>query len=303
MKIKKALSFLLVIILLTLSLSTLISAEITIDYTPKYNYKTLSTGIRMSYVELGDKNGEPLVLIHGATDSYISFSQVGAYLADMGYHVFIPELRGHGKTSKPEDVEYTMALHAEDIDSWMDKIKLDEAHFVGHSLGSFVAQELAITYPERVKSMTLIASSNTVADNPVFAWMLEGDDEFPGFINFDGDIPAEFIEGWTVSDNWDDDFIKYTYKHAEKLPYHVWINVFSNMDVDNSERLNSVTVPTLIIWGGLDDLFMLDEQFALIESLSSADVTFIKINNAGHNVHWSGEAGMDISQYIADFIK
>ena len=303
MKTKKILSFLLVIMLFTLSFSTLIAAEPDINYTPRYKYKELSTGIKMSYVELGDKDGEPLVLIHGATDSYVSFSQVGAYLADMGYHVYIPELRGHGKTSKPENVEYTMALHAEDIDSWMTKIKLENAHFVGHSLGSFVVQELAIAYPDRVMSMTLIASSNTVVDNPVFAWMLEGDEEFPGLINFGGEIPAEFAEEWTVSDNRDEDFIKYTYKNALKLPYHVWINVFSNMDADNSERLNSVTVPTLIIWGSLDDLFPIDQQFALIESLSSADVTFIKINGAGHNVHWSGEAGVDIAQYIAEFIK
>jgi len=303
MKIKKILSLMIAIMLLTIPFTTLISAETDINYVPRYKYKILSTGIRMSYVELGDKNGEPVVLIHGATDSYVSFSQVGAYLSDLGYHVYIPELRGHGKTSKPENIEYTIDLHAEDIDSWMNKINLETAHFVGHSLGSFVAQEMAITYPEHVKSMTLIASSNTVVDNPVFTWMLEGDEEFPGLLNFGGEIPAEFVEEWTATDNWDENFINYTYKHAEKLPYHVWINVFSNMDVDNSERLSSVTVPTLIIWGSLDDLFSIDDQFALIEALSASDVTFIKLNGLGHNTHWSGEAGADISRYIAEFIK
>jgi len=274
-----------------------------VNYKPNYKYKTLTTGIKMSYVEMGNPDGIPLVLIHGATDSYISFSQIGTYLADMGYHVYIPELRGHGKSSKPEDVKYTIALYAEDIAAWMDKIKLRNAHFIGHSLGSFIAQEMAITYPDRVKSMILLGSSNTAANNPSVKRLLEGDGEFPGLLNLGGEIPADFLKSWTASDNADADFIIYTYKHAKNLPYHVWINVFTNIAVDNSERLKNVTLPTLIIWGGADDFFPLPNQLALIRALSSCDITFKKLDGLGHNLHWSGEAGSDIAHYIDEFMK
>ena len=72
----------------------------------------LDTGIKMTYLTCGPEDGIPLLLIHGATDSRISWSQVAPKLADAGFRCYIPELRGHGKTDKPEAGEegYTAAV-------------------------------------------------------------------------------------------------------------------------------------------------------------------------------------------------
>ena len=275
---------------------------ITVTYQPDYQYKNLSTGIRISYVELGSKRGDPVVLLHGATDSYVSFSQVGTALANMGYHVYIPELRGHGNTSKPTGQAYTPGLLAKDIDAWMHQLGLTKAHVVGHSLGSFVAQELAISYKSRVSSLTLIGSAAKTTGNLALGWVLEGDDEFPGLIAFGDDIPDEFIVDWTASSNYDPAFVTATYKHAKSLPAYVWVNAFSALEVDNTARLSKIKVPVQIIWGENDDFFPIEDQNELQSALGSAAAEFIKIAGAGHNTHWEGDSAATIAAEIGRFI-
>ena len=299
-----------------IALPTNADAKAVVNYTPEFGYKTLGTGITMSYVEIGDKKGSPVVLIHGATDSYISFSQVGAYLAAKGYRVYIPELRGHGNTDKPLDGPYLIDILADDIDAWMNLINLDKAHFVGHSLGSFVAQEMAISFPARVKSLTLIGSSYKMADNPAACWLLFGDEDdeeefpFPGLyelsnlLGMDGVMPGEVLEWWTYSDNHDPLFVEYTYNHAERLPLYSWINTFeAALSVDNTDRLSAVTVPVLIIWGDEDDFFLLEEQIALQELLGSDKILFLQKAGGSHNVHWDGKMGEEIAGDIDRFLN
>lgn len=144
---------------------------IEVNYEPEYQNLSLNTGITMSYVELGPETGTPVVMIHGATDSYLSFSQVSVHLAAAGFHVYIPELRGHGQSDKPEGENYTTALLAGDIYAWAQQLEIPPAHYVGHSLGSFITQEIAIEHPEMTESITLIGSAASTANNPLVAYL------------------------------------------------------------------------------------------------------------------------------------
>src|SRR5262245_26539696 len=55
----------------------------------------LSTGVRLRYAESGDPAGRPIILLHGYTDSWFTFTRVLPYF-DPGWHVYIPDQRGHG---------------------------------------------------------------------------------------------------------------------------------------------------------------------------------------------------------------
>lgn len=271
-------------------------------YSPQYQYVKLDTGIQLSYVELGEKNGDTIVLIHGATDSYISFSQVASVLVDKGYHVYIPELRGHGNSDKPEGELFTAELLTKDIVEWMDQVSIEKAHIVGHSLGSMIAQNIAIAYPKRVSSLTLIGTAAKFADNPTIAWLLEGDDEFPGLDGLD-EIPDDFIIDWTSSTNNDEEFIKSTYEHAKNLPASVWGSVFKGaLEADNTSALASVTMPVQIIWGTADVLFSKEDQLTLIDALGSGHIVFKPKPDIGHNVHWEGDLYKTIADDIDSFI-
>ncbi|MCD7947655.1 MAG: alpha/beta hydrolase [Oscillospiraceae bacterium] len=294
-----------VLILVVLAVISVVlnrAQTVTVNYNPEYSYADLDTGIRMAYVHLGDGTGTPVILIHGATDSYISFSQVGARLTALGYDVYIPELRGHGHTDKPMEDVYQVEEHAEDIDAFMSAIDLQDANIVGHSLGSFVAQDLAILFPQRVQSLTLIGSAAAVRDNPMVEWMLYGGDDFSGLISYVDTLPEEFLRTWTDSSNYDPAFVEATYQNAAEMPVYAWRSAFLAVDLDNTPLLWEIEVPVLIIWGSDDVFFPESDQLMLRESLSSAEVTFLTKEGVGHNTHWEGNMGTEVAGDIDTFL-
>ncbi|MDR2427251.1 MAG: alpha/beta hydrolase [Endomicrobium sp.] len=270
-------------------------------YEPQYNFAKLNTGINIAYVTLGDKKNTPVVLIHGVTDTYLSFSQAAPILEKSGFYVIVPELRGHGKSDKPKKGFYTTQQHAADINALLDKLEIKKAHIAGHSLGSFVAQSLAAANPDKVSSLILIGSTASLEGNETLAWLLEGDEKFPG-INKLKSFSDDFLVDWTASSNYDPVFIKKTFENAKKLPLYAWVNAFNGIVV-NRENLSKIKVPTAIIWGTQDTFFTIKDQLNLIENLGSDYIVFIKKEGASHNTHWENRLGEEVAGDIANFIK
>lgn len=265
----------------------------------------LDTGIQMTYLTCGPKDGETVVLIHGATDSRNSWSQLAPILAEAGYRCYIPELRGHGKSDKPVPGEegYTVEQHTKDVVNFMDKMDLRRTNVAGHSLGSIITQELLISFPERVNRAVLISSTAKIDNNPTISWVLDGDGtDFLGVGGYDKEqeIPDDFIKSWTDTSNEDAGFKEAVYKHAKSLPYESWYGIFKGCaQLDNTKRLSAVTAPVEIIWGTDDALFLKEDQEILKNSLSNADVTTVELQNATHNIHWDSKA---VCQQVADEI-
>jgi len=107
-------------------------------------------------------NGEPLVMISGCgADSSAWFNQV-PHLS-LKYHVITFDNRGTGRSDKP-DIPYTMEMMAADVAGLLDSIGIGAAHILGYSMGGVIAQEFALTYPER--TLTLILSCASPAGAP-----------------------------------------------------------------------------------------------------------------------------------------
>jgi len=274
-----------------------------VTYNPKYAYAELSTGIKIAYVELGDEAKSPIVFIHGATDSYISWSQVAPRVANGGHRVIVLELRGHGKSDKPEQGPYTIQTHAADVSALLTQLGVSNAHIVGHSLGTFVAQSLAVEYPDTVKSLTLIGSAATVAGNPTLDWLLNGDGEFLG-INNESSLDEGFLRDWTASTNYAPEFIEATYEHAKALPLYVWRNVFNGLS-SKATDLSKITVPAQVIWGSEDGFFSRADEDALLAELgsNSNDIEFLIKDGGSHNTHWEGHLDEEVAQDIVAFVK
>lgn len=264
----------------------------------------LNTGITMSYAEIGTGTDPAVVLIHGATDSYLSFSQIAPRLADGGYHVYIPELRGHGNSDKTAGEMYTVELMAKDIRAFMTQLSITTAHIAGHSIGSFIAQELAVEPSCKIMSLTLIGTSGKVLGNPTLSWLLNGDEEFPGVIKLNGKLPDDFIKDWTDSTNEETAFTEAIYRHAKELPADTWLNIFCGAEsFDHTERLAKIKVPVQVIWGTEDAFFDLKEQMSFISGLGSDKILFIKKDGASHNTHWESGMAEEIAEDIKRFIR
>ena len=116
-------------------------------------FAKLPTGITMYYEVEGQ--GQPLLLIMGTNaDHSIWAPQVAAYRDH--YMVITYDARGTGQSTHPAELEkYSMRILADDAAALLDEINIPSAHVSGLSLGSATAQELAINYPTKIRSLQL----------------------------------------------------------------------------------------------------------------------------------------------------
>jgi pimeloyl-ACP methyl ester carboxylesterase len=239
----------------------------------------LKTGVRLRYAYQGDPNGEPVILLHGYTDSWFSFSQI-LPLLDQKYRVYTLDQRGHGESDRPVG-GYAMEQFAADVVAFMDAMKIGQATIVGHSMGSFVAQHVAVEAPDRVKRIVLVATATTIHTNDLVQQLQRE-------INALTDpIPQKFVHDFQVSTAFQplsNDFFQTVLKESMKLPAHVWRDVMAEMmSPEAGVQLKKIKAPTLVLWGD-KDFFPRSEQDALVSGMPNAVLKVYK--DTGHALHW-----------------
>ena len=115
-----------------------------------------STGVGIEYEVTGE--GSPVVLLHGFPDSGRLWRHQVPALADAGFKVIVPDMRGYGASDKPPDVaSYNMLFLASDVGAVLDHAGEPRAHVVGHDWGAAVAWVLAAVAPERVDHLVTLS--------------------------------------------------------------------------------------------------------------------------------------------------
>lgn len=115
--------------------------------------------INIYYEIHGDPTKPTLVFVSGFTSDHTCWAKVvDRYLSD--YQVVIFDNRGIGQTDAPEKA-YSTAVMADDTIGLLRALKINKAHFVGHSFGGAIVQTIAYKYPERVHSIVLVSSTPT----------------------------------------------------------------------------------------------------------------------------------------------
>ena len=149
-------------------------------------------GLSMHVVEQG--TGPAVVLCHGFPELWYSWRHQIPALAEAGFHVIAPDMRGYGKTTAPPRVEdYGMENICRDMVGLLDALKEKSAVFVGHDWGGVVVWSMALHYPERVRA---VAGVNTpflerAALNP--AWVQRGTKwDYQVYFNEVGKAEEEF---------------------------------------------------------------------------------------------------------------
>ncbi|MEM8530784.1 MAG: alpha/beta hydrolase [Chloroflexota bacterium] len=259
----------------------------------RFGTAQLATGVQVHYVEQGNPNGEAVLFLHGYSDSWYSFSRVFPLLPPT-YHAYAFDQRGHGNSDRPTDC-YTMGDFANDVSAFMDAVGIAEATIVGHSMGSFIAQGVALTHPQRVKQLMLIGSATTAVN--------EGTTELHEFVKtLDDPIPTEFVEDFqksTIYHEVPEEFLTTVVSESIKLPAQVWKDALSGlMDSNYASQLHQITMPTSIFWGTEDTIFSQEEQNKLTTLIPH---TTLKIYaDTGHALHWERpeQFAQDLQQFI-----
>ncbi len=113
-------------------------------------------GLDIGYVEVGPAHGRPAVLLHGWPYDIHSYADVAPMLAEHGYRVIVPHLRGHGTTRFLADDAFRNAqqsVFALDILALMDALGIDKAVLAGYDWGTRTADIIAALWPHRVHAL------------------------------------------------------------------------------------------------------------------------------------------------------
>ena len=241
----------------------------------------------------GPADGEAVVLIHGFGGSTFSWRETLPALAEQGYYGIAIDLKGFGFSDKTFDEDYSHPAQAAFVIEILDRLEVEQAVMVGHSMGANVISHLAISYPERVTKLVIVDGAVVMGDEPATGldgggWLLR----IPqlrriGRIAARSVISEEQIQSMletAVSDpaSLTPDMIQGYYA---PLTIKDWeLSLFGIMrDRDQNalpEPVESITQPTLIIWGEDDTWVEPGRGEALLEALPNA--TAVVVSDAGH---------------------
>uniref|UniRef100_A0A4W2EV35 Epoxide hydrolase 2 n=1 Tax=Bos indicus x Bos taurus TaxID=30522 RepID=A0A4W2EV35_BOBOX len=126
-------------------------------------------GVRLHFVELG--SGPVVCLCHGFPESWFSWRYQIPALAQAGFRVLAVDMKGYGESSAPPEIEeYSLEVLSKDMITFLDKLGISQAVFIGHDWGGMLVWTIALFHPERVRA---VASLNTpfMPSNPKVSTM------------------------------------------------------------------------------------------------------------------------------------
>ena len=259
----------------------------------------LPNGVKLAYVELGNPEGEPLLLLHGYTDTSRSWSLIAPYLDD--YRLLIPDQRGHGAADAPACC-YSLSNFADDARLFLDAMGVTRAAVAGHSMGSMVAITMAAEYPERVSKIVLIGSTALPAIKRG-EWLYDQ----VAALKAPLDPGSQFMRDWHPGNQptpVDPAFAKASMDDVLAVPFHVWKAVMRELAyIPIGRHAVDVKAPVLVLSGGKDPLFPAEHHASLLKAFRGAEGhVFPKL---GHNPIWErpAELGAIIDRFLARPIK
>ena len=130
--------------------------------------------LNIGYVDIGPRDGQAVILLHGWPYDIQSYARVAPALAQKGFRVIVPYLRGYGTTRflSPETPRNGQpSAMAADIVHLMDALKIKQADLAGFDWGARTADIVAALWPERVKSLVSVSgyliSSQQIGAKPL----------------------------------------------------------------------------------------------------------------------------------------
>jgi 2-hydroxy-6-oxonona-2,4-dienedioate hydrolase len=227
--------------------------------------------------------GEPFVYLHsalGESTMWLPFHQAFA----KKFRVLSPVHPGFGQSGGFEqiaDIE-DMAFHYIEM---FDALGLEQVILGGVSLGGWIAAEIAVRWPERVKKLWIADAPGLWVDDvplgDLFRWM-QNRDKLREMLFHD---PLDPMATLVIKDQPDDQAMLYAYQAMSVLARMVWTRPY---DPKLAARLKRIACPTLLLWGANDKLVPLAYGEAYQKHIAGAEIKVI--NDCGHLPMFEKEA-------------
>ena len=234
-------------------------------------------GYRVHYFEAPATNGTsgtPLVLIHGLGARGEDWSPLIPGLAAAGFHVYVPDLLGYGRSQHP-DISYSIKTEETVVADFLRTMHVDQADVAGWSMGGWIAMKLALDDPGLVSRLVLFDSAGVY---------------FQGYSGIEAIFDAKDPAGV-------DRLFALLTPHPRSIPTFVannlvrriqgnmWVlrrsinSMVSGRDILDF-RLHAIQQPTLVIWGKQDRLIPLSSGESIHRGIGGSSM--LVVDGCGH---------------------
>jgi non-heme chloroperoxidase len=245
------------------------------------NHVRLSNGVTLHYATRGPQTGPAVVMLHGYSDSWFSFSQV-LPLMPSEMRIVVPDMRGHGDSERPP-AGYAIADMADDVIRLLDALAVPKAVLIGHSMGTFVARKVCELAPLKVSRLVLCGGAVT-ADNA-------GIRELQLAVSALTDpVDEAFVRDFqmsTIASPVPEALLEAVIANSRRMPARIWKAIIQGL-IDFEAPVVRPDVRTLVLGGRQDAVFSATEQMVLARQFPLGELHLI--DGVGHTLHWEQPA-------------
>ncbi|MBS3922431.1 MAG: alpha/beta hydrolase [Nitrosarchaeum sp.] len=233
-------------------------------------------GNKIRYLESGYSK-HVLVLIHGLGASAERWNKVIPIFAKQ-YRVIVPDLIGYGYSDKPV-ADYTPDFFSSFLENFLVALQITRPIIIGSSLGGQIAADYTSAHSNEVEKLILVSpagsmkQSTPALDAYIMAALYPNDESaknvFELMESSGHEVDSQIIQG----------FIDRMKLPNAKLAFMSTVLGLKNSDVITS-KLNSITCPTLVIWGSKDPVIPIQYAENFLSNIK--DCRFFRMDNCGH---------------------
>ncbi|MFO7815129.1 MAG: alpha/beta hydrolase, partial [Halanaerobiales bacterium] len=250
--------------------------------------------VRIYYETYGDRDGLPLILIHGqGLDHYMFKKQIEKY-TNKGIYLITPDMRGHGRSSKVNSLE--LMDWAEDINDLRYQLGLESTNILGVSMGGVIAQKFAVEYPEKVDKIIL---SDTFAEINSFTEKLAAYSQVIGFTLFR--IFPKQLRAKIVASAYKDystDVYEYFKKVTKEADFRQLVLSRKAINkVDLLKELEKIKKPVLVMAG---DKILIKPAKKIASSLPNSRLKIIEGSSDPSNMTKPAEFDKNVLEFLLD---
>ncbi|WP_294297009.1 alpha/beta hydrolase [uncultured Chryseobacterium sp.] len=171
--------------------------------------------LKMAYMDVKPKNanGKAVMLLHGKNFNGAYWEKTATDLSAKGFRVIIPDQIGFGKSSKPQNYQFSFSQLAYNTKAILDELKINRIIVLGHSMGGMVATRFSLLYPERVEKLIL--------ENPI------GLEDYKTFASYQTIDQAYQSELKNTAESYKNYQLKFYYDNKWKVEYQPWLDLIA----------------------------------------------------------------------------
>ena len=231
---------------------------------------------KIRYLESGNSDNT-LVLVHGLGASANRWEFVIPHF-EKNYRVIVPDLIGFGYSDKPL-VDYTTDFFSEFLKKFLEKLDIKNPVLIGSSLGGQIIAEYTLNNNNAVQKLVLISPSGVMKhstpalDAYVMAALYPNQEAaknaFEMMSGSSKNIDPKIVEG----------FVKRMRLPNAKMAFMSTLLGLKNSQI-LTEKLSSITVPTMVVWGELDPVIPVKYADSIVSTIK--DCRFYRMDGCGH---------------------